>query len=154
MKTYTEVKGNKKFDWFKELNHPCIDMTLIDAEILNDKARSWVTCATGNQCSVIQRDSCGSPVDKKLKDLGTRFHEDAVYYMYETLRILSNVSPKPTKAYINATMKRADVYRLKAIELLHQIEVRSSEVIEEQIKTQIKMLNDFGYDVKKKTIKK
>ena len=42
---------------------------------LTDLAESWVTCACGNQCSILDRDD-GVPIDSKLKDLGCDFAGD------------------------------------------------------------------------------
>lgn len=35
----------------------------------------WVTCACGNQCSIIPRDASGEPYDSKLNILGLEFFE-------------------------------------------------------------------------------
>lgn len=37
-------------------------------------AGSWVTCACGNQCAIIPRDSYGEPLDVVLADLGFEFN--------------------------------------------------------------------------------
>lgn len=68
MKTYSETKGNEPFDWRAFLNQEAISEA--DADDAKRRAQSWVTCACGNQCVIIPRDSLGSPVDEILRKVG------------------------------------------------------------------------------------
>lgn len=68
MKTYSESQNRKPFDWKKFLSNSNItENQWGDAKLL---ARSWVTCACGNQCDIIPRDTDGSPKDEMLSELG------------------------------------------------------------------------------------
>jgi len=65
MKTYSESRGRKPFNWYKEL-------TKINPNWpeLEEKAMDWVTCACGNQCDIIPREHYGMPQDYILVALG------------------------------------------------------------------------------------
>ncbi len=65
MRTYSEKKGYKPFNWYEALNAKHIDW-----DGLSYKASSWTTCACGNQCDVIPRDDFGMPYDITLQNLG------------------------------------------------------------------------------------
>ena len=69
MTTYSEVKNRHKFDWNYAIKHP----DEFGEDELLEKAESWVTCATGNQCASIPRDGIGAPRDEILKGLGELF---------------------------------------------------------------------------------
>jgi len=76
-KTFAETQGKPAFDWIKALNNPpkaCSEEHIALAAM----ARSWVTCACGNQCAIIPRRNIdgvpGSPLDKDLRDLGVVFY--------------------------------------------------------------------------------
>lgn len=68
MKTFAETRGEKPFDWNKALRED----TISDEkwEEMENLAKSWVTCACGNQCSVLERTESGSPKDDILAKLG------------------------------------------------------------------------------------
>lgn len=68
------VYDTKPFDWNKALNAKVRKNDGADAT-LSDRAREWPTCATGNQCILIPRDSGGDPEDHVLHDLGLDFSE-------------------------------------------------------------------------------
>jgi len=68
MQTYSETRGEQPFDWRAFLNQETISDD--DAEAAKLRAKEWVTCACGNQCSIIPRRSCGTPHDHTLQDLG------------------------------------------------------------------------------------
>lgn len=77
-KTYSETQGVPSFDWWKALNNPESHGTYNMAM----RAKSWVTCACGNQCAIIPRHEGqrsmfwmdGEPLDVKLSDLGVEFY--------------------------------------------------------------------------------
>lgn len=68
MQTYSETKGKEPFDWNEFLNRENISPNDdVDAYI---RAKNWTTCACGNQCSIIPRNSEGKPDDYILQQLG------------------------------------------------------------------------------------
>lgn len=70
MKTYTQALRHRAFNWRKALKahkYP---------SLLRLKAGDWVTCACGNQCDAIPRDSTGKPIDRTLMELGYRFYQE------------------------------------------------------------------------------
>ncbi len=102
MKTYAQTRGDKSFNWNKFLNREYIS----ESEWIKAEARagSWVTCACGNQCSIIPRETNGMPKDKTLSTLGGG---DGGFY---------------------SAIKNRDVE--SARHLLHMIELRSAFLIE------------------------
>ncbi len=87
-KTYSEFQGIPAFDWNRELDRLIDGGELSRQEYLEliDKAGSWVTCACGNQCSIIPRAKQngdggryrGAPLDETLYLLGCDFLNEAV----------------------------------------------------------------------------
>ena len=72
MKTYVETEGKEIFDWNAFLDKEIItEDEWFDAWEL---AGNWTTCACGNQCDIIPRDTNGSPKDIILYRLGGEFH--------------------------------------------------------------------------------
>lgn len=71
-KTYIETVGGKPFDWWDALNNP--EKYKDDDVDLPEISGDWITCACGNQCDVIPRESSGKPKDLILIDLGYEFH--------------------------------------------------------------------------------
>lgn len=67
-KTYSEEEGKEAFDWNKALSAKNISNETW--EFLEKKARSWTTCACGNQCAILPRMVSGRPVDYLLATLG------------------------------------------------------------------------------------
>jgi len=67
MQTYSETQGKESFDWNEFLNRENISEDA--AEDARLRAKDWVTCACGNQCSVIPRDGEGQPDDYILRTL-------------------------------------------------------------------------------------
>lgn len=118
MMNYQKSKTGTSTNWWKTLE----ELYMLQlAEIINknddymtnkkwenavDKAGDWVTCACGNQCSIIPRIG-NAPIDGKLYTLGLEF---------------------PSAI--------ADGDFLGAMEILHKIEERSCELIQEIIKNQ------------------
>jgi len=90
MKTYSEKEGTKPFDWFKVLNKSFIDWVE-----LSELSSSWVTCACGNQCSIIPRNKEGEPIDLKLFQLGVDFHSAILNHNnYNALLILEEIESR------------------------------------------------------------
>jgi hypothetical protein len=142
MKTYTETKDKQKFDWRSFLEErikeqpkgvTSVDnMTSKDIIKMRNKfkgeikmAGDWVTCACGNQCSILDRDGDGEPVDDKLAELGSDF-----YY------------------FVN------DLDWKEAKTILKEIEKRSAKLIQEKIQTSKKILTHLGYKVVEPSLKK
>lgn len=82
-KTFAETQGKKRFDWNAFLDFADrhgIQSPQINWHIADKLARSWVTCACGNQCAVIPRAGAdaesglgGAPDDRRLRNLGLDF---------------------------------------------------------------------------------
>jgi hypothetical protein len=76
------VEDLKPVDWFEELGaeknifgvYSLNDNDNQDWDRLEKLSGAWVTCAVGNQCSVIPRKFDGEPFDSELSDLGVEFH--------------------------------------------------------------------------------
>lgn len=73
MKIYAEYKKAKKFDWNEWLDNAISKNLQKAPAFIEKKAKSWTTCACGNQCAVIPRDSDGEPDDERLRRLGMQF---------------------------------------------------------------------------------
>jgi hypothetical protein len=100
MKTYSEKKGEKSFDWNAFLENPPQYLSN-EHDMACNLAADWVTCACGNLCDIIPRSQIGRPCDRELEILGVHFHY---------------------------SIKGADFTRAK--ETLAKIEKRSAEIIE------------------------
>ena len=112
--TYTESKNKPPFDWYKFLNKEKYTF-----DELYDKlnlSRNWVTCACGNQCSVIPRYENGCPIDGKLSALGIKFTR------YIKL-MCNNLDLDNKYSFLE--------FKNLALEILGQIEERSSEILKE-----------------------
>jgi len=115
--TYAEQRENTPFDWWSFLNQGVYYQSqLYKARSL---ANDWVTCACGNQCAIIQRDNGGKPVDETLKNLGVEFLGQII-----NMRLV----------YSLGHMNLFDIYRRKALRILHAIELRSAKLIKDEIK--------------------
>lgn len=69
--TYSEKLGRDPFNWNAFLNDD--NLSSIDWSDAVGRAGNWVTCACGNECSVIPRDDIGEPLDGKLAHSGMKF---------------------------------------------------------------------------------
>lgn len=74
-KPYSTAHYKPYFDWNKFLFKKKVYTKDELDEASHDAAR-WVTCACGNVCNVIPRDSDGAPLDKKLQAAGRQFCAD------------------------------------------------------------------------------
>ncbi len=72
---YSVKAGEQAFDWRKALKR-AISRKQKKSPSLEEKSKSWVTCACGNQCSVIPRGHRGAPRDGILNDLGVLFFQN------------------------------------------------------------------------------
>ena len=74
--TYSEARGHARFDWRAWLERAIKEEPGDESHIKAvNSARKWVTCAVGNQCSVIPRNENGLPKDDQLRELGIDFHD-------------------------------------------------------------------------------
>jgi len=120
MKTFIEASGKEAFDWNIVLSKHCREMNSEASNKLKELSCSWVTCACGTQCDVIPRHTfphTGRPKDERLSTLGDRFHYHGIYPMCREMEQFN--------------FETADGYRLRAIEILKEIEQRSLEIIKE-----------------------
>jgi hypothetical protein len=77
-KTFSETQGHAPFDWNRWLDRAVLKNPSSDEfQMAYGKANQWVTCAVGNQCTIIPRylhdGSGGEPQDRELRNLGMRF---------------------------------------------------------------------------------
>lgn len=131
MKTFAESQNEQPFDWNRFLSKKSYsEQELIDAV---HRSKSWTTCACGNQCFIIPRNSSdhNRPVDDKLKILGVEFYE-AIKYMLTSID-----QPDLLKEYHES-----------AKDALAQIELRSSILIKREIKNRIDLLNSTILELK------
>ena len=84
LKYLIENENNNETKQFKDRHN--------EARLLSS---SWVTCACGNQCAIIPRDTNGEPTDEDLSDLGYDFHhriDDGEYT--EALKVLELIEKR------------------------------------------------------------
>jgi hypothetical protein len=126
MTTYSETVGERPFDWREFLTRDKIsDIEWDKAYILS---KNWTTCACGNQCDIIPRDSdTGRPDDNVLATLGG------------------------TNGFHGAIMNKL---KEEALQFLELIEIRSGHLIKEfiedekaKLKQSIKNAKSFGINV-------
>lgn len=119
MKTYNQKVNGKSFDWNQFLDSAIKEGISKDQHsAASNRAASWVTCACGNQCDILNRDEDGEPTDQKLASLGIVFMEDI-----------------QEKEYVMA----------KAT--LRKIESRSATLIKNEVKKLSHILSKLGYSV-------
>ena len=131
MISQAEKKGKTVFDWnafFAKTN-----FTIDEIANASSLAGDWITCACGQQCSVIPRggpdgsDSSSEPMDPELSELGMKFYK-SITRMYSFI----------TQCYIPSTANLTGSKRLMfdvevayAKDLLILIEKRSAQIIED-----------------------
>jgi hypothetical protein len=120
-KTYTEVKGKRPFDWSSALSVRCEDMDRADMEHMHDLAQNWVTCACGSLCDAIPRTADGLPEDEQLRALGAHFYVH-ISEMSKQMRYMFDMG-------YSGMQKNANAAREQAVDVLGQIEKRSTELI-------------------------
>lgn len=114
MKTYAEAEGKEPFDWNAFLSKTSV--TWEELLSARERARSWITCACGNQCDIIPRNTHGVPEDSILHTHGAEFSECL------------------DRSYNCTTEKLAVLYFPTARAILAVIEKRSAELIAELTK--------------------
>ena len=126
MKTFAQTKG-QAFNWNKFLAKRPSNYTQRQRNDAETKAGEWVTCACGNQCSIIPRDdSDGEPQDPVLYKLGMEFSTD-----------VSNAND-------NLDVGDSDTYK-HARRTLAKIEKRSAFLIKQEQQNLIKKLVESGF---------
>lgn len=114
MKTYAETRTKGTFNWNKFLaKETYTSEELYEAYLLSG---DWVTCAVGNQCACLLRDSVGHPTDSDLALFGYRFH--------------SWIEEMKDAIEMNHT-ENFDKAKATAIEYLKKIEERSKLLIDD-----------------------
>lgn len=75
---YCQSQGAAPIDWYASIKEADALSDWYDRsrafERLSEKSRSWVTCAVGNQCSILERSADGVPLDDELMQLGWDFN--------------------------------------------------------------------------------
>jgi hypothetical protein len=126
LKTYAESQQEPIFNWNDFLQRAVENKISEDEqEHAEELAGDWVTCACGNQCSILDRDVDGEPADRLLYELGLQFDTDIRYRKYDT-----------------------------AIETLKKIEIRSTTLIQEKLESLIETIESMGFEVTLKEVDK
>ena len=73
-KTYCKKEKGYCIDWNQVLSIPENKITDDMWEQMRRNSQDWVTCACGNQCSIIPRDEFGAPLDFTLRYHGKDFY--------------------------------------------------------------------------------
>lgn len=71
MTSFAKQQKRIEFDWNKFLSNK--NKTRDEKSISKTLSRSWVTCACGQQCQIIERFHHGEPTDNQLAYLGDIF---------------------------------------------------------------------------------
>lgn len=106
------------FDWFAFLEQDASQYGLTDLLHAMSISVNWTTCACGHLCKSLPRDRHGEPRDIILSDLGIKFHQ-----AIEAMRFCHSSSV----LHLNARRK-------EALEILKDIERRTSYLLEQQAK--------------------
>lgn len=69
--TYREQRNSPPFDWHRFLDQSWYSDN--ELTFAANKSHSWITCAVGNQCAAIPRNTIGAPDDIMLYELGVDF---------------------------------------------------------------------------------
>ena len=122
-KSYCEASGRTPFNWGRFLRRK--RYTVAELEKARRLSGEWVTCACGNQCDVIPRNTIGEerylanryvsknePLDDQLGDLGMQFHQAIVNLQVDI------ETPRP---FLRS--------RNKAASILRRIERRSAKLV-------------------------
>lgn len=73
--TYAQWTGSAPFDWNLFLKRAIAGkLARSEESIARYMAINWPTCACGNLCSKLPRDTRGKPRDQRLADLGGLFY--------------------------------------------------------------------------------
>lgn len=137
MKVYQEEKQGTSFNWNEFLNKKKYTEEEVEEGV--NLAGDWTTCACANQCAIIPRDGDGEPYDQKLSRLGGKFASDVERI---EIAVLSNKNVKYAQKIAKNTLAK--------------IEVRSGELIRQELKDRIDLIEQYGFkvvnNVKKKKI--
>jgi hypothetical protein len=70
-----KVDFGPKFDWYDVLDRLIAGEkpTAEDRAAIQQRAGPWTTCACGQMCKILPRDSSKSPIDEQLRTLGGEF---------------------------------------------------------------------------------
>lgn len=83
MTTFAETSGKKTFDWNNFLDRAIAgDITHDEWFNATKLSENWITCACGNQCDIIPRNSSGEPNDSILFVYGVQFNSLISNYRY------------------------------------------------------------------------
>jgi hypothetical protein len=114
LKPYSVVQGKSATNWWHQLDKLekiaaiRTDRSLTSEEmnnisVIRSQAASWITCACGNQCSILPRDQVGAPEDKELASLGLDFYRQVNAWDAPTARLTLEKIEKRS-AYLIAQM--------------------------------------------------
>lgn len=113
MKTFAKSKKKKPFDWGKFLNKEKYSKDEIVKAVR--QSESWVTCACGNQCWIIERDEEGVPLDHKLENLGSEFttlihilrrdNDEVLFHQKQAIQILAKIEKRSKELILKEVSK-------------------------------------------------
>lgn len=121
MITYAEKEGKNPFNWNTFLNKK--NYSTVELKKAWELSNNWITCACGNQCSIIDRNGFSEPTDSKLYRLGCKF-TDNINCMFQSHMITMDDEDK----------KMFDKSKQDAKNILKKIEERSTELIKLKVK--------------------
>lgn len=127
MKTYAESKKRPPFDWNRFLKNAIRRKTDLPDEVFHEVctlSADWVTCACGNQCEVIPRNSIGCPLDPILAELGSDFAD----YISDSLW---QDAKRCLKQIENRTVKLLDPQVAAAIRLVKELYGDSDMIVDD-----------------------
>jgi hypothetical protein len=121
---YVESKKHEPFNWFEFLSKENYSYGELSSALFLSK--NWITCACGQQCSVIERLPSGEPKDYYLAYLGQIFHNaiKGMHYFHQL-----ELRPDDLEEY--SAIGSFNNYLNLAILILLEIEHRSTELIKE-----------------------
>lgn len=131
LRTYMQAETKKRpINWNKQLDRLATlakishNKRTLDQQgeihLMITQAASWVTCACGNQCEIIPRNSVGCPEDAKLDTLGCQFYHD-----------VSRLDVPKARKTLLAIEKRSLVLikRIRKNELTKRTRIKSKDTI-------------------------
>lgn len=95
-----KVDFGPKFDWYDVLDRLIAGEkpTESDRAAIQQRAGPWTTCACGQMCKLIPRDSAKTPLDQTLKNLGGSFAQLMAAGKYREARnVLDQIERRTSK---------------------------------------------------------
>jgi hypothetical protein len=94
------VDFGPKFDWYDVLDRLIAGEKPSEAErvTIQQRAGPWTTCACGQMCKIIPRDSSKSPIDEQLRTLGGAFAQQmSAGHYHDARKTLDKIEKRTAK---------------------------------------------------------